>query len=51
MTFIHGTHVENYNISMFFSHFSEILIFGVTSGVKGQNMAQNHQKLSLALHV
>ena len=51
MTFIHGTHVEKYNISMFFSHFSEILLFGVSSGVKGQKMAQNDNKLSVRLHV
>ena len=51
MTFIHGTHVEKYNISMFFSHFSEILLFGVSTGVKGQKMAQNDNKLSVTLHV
>ena len=44
MTFIHGAHVEKYNISMFFSHFSEILFFGVSSAVKGQKMAQNLRK-------
>ena len=44
MTFIHGIHVEKYNISMFFSHFSKILFFGVSSGVKGQKMAQNLRK-------
>ena len=51
MIFIHGTHVENHNISMFFLHFSEIIFFGVSRGVKGQKMAQNDKKLSVALHI
>ena len=49
--FIHGTHVEKHNISMFFLHFSEIIFFGVSSGVKGQKMAQNDKKLSAVLHI
>ena len=51
MIFIHGTHVEKHNISMFFLHFSEIIFFGVSSGVKGQKMAQNDKKLSAVLHI
>ena len=46
MIFIHGTRVEKDNISVFFLNFSEILFFEVSSGVKGQKMAQNDKKLS-----
>ena len=45
MIFIYGTHVKKDNISRLFVHFLQILIFGVNSGVKGQNLAQNDKKL------
>ena len=52
MIFIHGTHVEEDNISMFFFlHFTGVLFFGVSSGVKGQKMVQNDKKLSVVLRI
>ena len=51
MIFIHGTHVEEDNISMFFLHFAGVLFFAVSSGVKGQKMVQNDKKLSVVLHI
>ena len=46
MIFIHGTRVQKDNISMFFLHFSEILFFGVSSGVKGQKLANLYLYIS-----
>ena len=39
MILIYGTHVEKDNISSFFLHFFQILIFGVNSGAKEEKMA------------
>ena len=51
MIFINGTHLKKYNVSRYFLPFFWILIFGVNSGVKGQEMAQNDKKLSVAFHI
>ena len=49
MIFIYGTHGQYLPV---FSHFFQILIFGVVSGVKGQKVAKNDKKiLSVTLHV
>ena len=50
MIFFYVTHVLKDNIPCVFVHFFQILIFGVNSWVKGQKMAQNDEKLSVALH-
>ena len=52
MIFIYGTRVKKDNISRCFSHFFQVLIFRVNSGVKGQKMAQNDKKtLSIAPYI
>ena len=53
MIFIHGTRVEKDNISMFcfVFNFSEILFFGVSSGIKRQKMSQNNKRLSVTLRI
>ena len=52
MIFIYGTRVKKDNISRCFSHFFQVLIFRVNSGVKGQKMAQNDKKtLSVAPYI
>ena len=47
MIFIYGALVKKDNISRFFLHFSQIFIFRVNSGVKGQKMAKNDKKICL----
>ena len=47
MTVIYGTHLSNDNIFRCVVHFSNILIFWVHRGVKGQKMVQNDKKFCL----
>ena len=51
MISINGTHIKK-DISRYFLHFFQVLIFGVNNGVKGQKMAQNDKGiLSFPLHI
>ena len=45
--FIYVTYVKKDNISRYFLHFFQILIFRVKSGVKGQKLAQNDKNCLL----